>query len=99
MSVAILGGGVMDRIMAQLTRLAGAVTVILATRQACRRALAESLDATATDLCIGHRSEPPSRPVTMRRCRMMAKTIIGMIETSPIDEMAHQAVPRSVCCA
>jgi hypothetical protein len=43
MSVAILGGGVNGQLMVQLARLAGAVTVILATRQAGRRALAERL--------------------------------------------------------
>jgi 2-desacetyl-2-hydroxyethyl bacteriochlorophyllide A dehydrogenase len=48
MSVAILGGGVIGQLMVQLARLAGAVTIILATRQAGRRALAESLGATAT---------------------------------------------------
>ncbi|MGI8826744.1 MAG: zinc-dependent alcohol dehydrogenase family protein [Chloroflexota bacterium] len=48
MSVAVLGGGVIGQLMVQLARLAGANTVVLATRQASRRALAESLGATAT---------------------------------------------------
>jgi L-iditol 2-dehydrogenase len=48
MSVAILGGGVIGQLMVQLAWLAGAATVILATRQAVRRTLAESLGATAT---------------------------------------------------
>jgi threonine dehydrogenase-like Zn-dependent dehydrogenase len=47
MSVAVLGGGVIGQLMVQLARLAGAITIILATRQAGRRALAESLGATA----------------------------------------------------
>jgi L-iditol 2-dehydrogenase len=47
MSVAILDGGVIGQLMVQLARLAGAITIILATRQAGRRALAESLGATA----------------------------------------------------
>lgn len=47
-SVAVLGGGVIGLLMVQLARLAGASTVILSTRQASRRALAEELGATAT---------------------------------------------------
>lgn len=48
MSVAVLGGGVIGQLMVQLARLAGASVVVLATRQASRRALAERLGATAT---------------------------------------------------
>lgn len=48
MSVAVLGGGVIGQLMVQLARLAGAGTVVLATRQAGRRVLAEQLGATAT---------------------------------------------------
>jgi L-iditol 2-dehydrogenase len=48
MSVAVLGGGVIGQLMVQLARLAGAGTVVLATRQASRRVLAERLGATAT---------------------------------------------------
>ncbi|MEX1180668.1 MAG: zinc-dependent alcohol dehydrogenase family protein [Cucumibacter sp.] len=47
-SVAVLGGGVIGLLMAQLARLAGATTVVLSTRQAPRRVLAEELGATAT---------------------------------------------------
>ncbi|MBZ9961574.1 MULTISPECIES: zinc-dependent alcohol dehydrogenase family protein [unclassified Mesorhizobium] len=47
-SVAILGGGVIGLLTVQLARLAGATTIILSTRQASRRALAEELGATAT---------------------------------------------------
>jgi L-iditol 2-dehydrogenase len=54
--VAVLGGGVMGQLLAQLSRLGGA-RVVLVTRQARRRALAESLGADATadplDLDIG----------------------------------------------
>lgn len=46
-SVAVLGGGVIGLLMVQLARLAGAAEVILATRQAPRRALAETLGATS----------------------------------------------------
>ncbi len=48
MSVAVIGGGVIGQLMVQLARLCGAATVVLATRQASRRALAETLGATAT---------------------------------------------------
>ena len=47
-SVAILGGGVIGLLMVQLAKLAGASTIILSTRQAARRELAERLGATAT---------------------------------------------------
>ncbi|MDX8478444.1 zinc-dependent alcohol dehydrogenase family protein [Mesorhizobium sp. VK24D] len=47
-SVAVLGGGVIGLLVVQLARLAGAATVVLSTRQASRRALAEELGATAT---------------------------------------------------
>jgi len=48
MSVVVVGGGVIGQLMVQLARLAGATTVILSTRQATRRRLAEGLGATAT---------------------------------------------------
>jgi len=47
-SVVVLGGGVIGLLTLQLARLAGATTVILATRQASRRSLAEDLGATAS---------------------------------------------------
>jgi L-iditol 2-dehydrogenase len=47
-SVVVLGGGVIGLLTVQLARLAGASTIILSTRQASRRALAEDLGATAT---------------------------------------------------
>ncbi|QPC89416.1 zinc-dependent alcohol dehydrogenase family protein [Mesorhizobium sp. INR15] len=47
-TVAVLGGGVIGLLTVQLARLAGATTIILSTRQASRRALAEELGATAT---------------------------------------------------
>lgn len=47
-TVAVLGGGVIGLLTVQLAKLAGAKTIILSTRQASRRALAEELGATAT---------------------------------------------------
>jgi L-iditol 2-dehydrogenase len=47
-SVIILGGGVIGLLVVQLARLAGATRVILVTRNAEKRRLAESLGATAT---------------------------------------------------
>ncbi|MBZ7921712.1 zinc-dependent alcohol dehydrogenase family protein [Ensifer adhaerens] len=47
-SVIVLGGGVIGLLVVQLARLAGATTVILSTRQAVKRRLAEELGATAT---------------------------------------------------
>ncbi len=48
-SVVILGGGVIGMLMVQLVRRAGAGRVILSTRQAPRRALAERLGAETVD--------------------------------------------------
>jgi L-iditol 2-dehydrogenase len=45
-TVAVLGGGVIGLLMVQLARLAGATTIILATRQKPRRDLALELGAT-----------------------------------------------------
>lgn len=47
-SVAVLGGGVIGMLVVQLARLAGATSVILVTRQAARRQLAEATGATAS---------------------------------------------------
>jgi 2-desacetyl-2-hydroxyethyl bacteriochlorophyllide A dehydrogenase len=47
-SVVVLGGGVIGLLVVQLARLAGAGSVILSTRQASKRRLAETLGATAT---------------------------------------------------
>lgn len=47
-SVAVLGGGVIGLLTVQLAKLAGATTIILSTRQASRRSLAEDIGATAT---------------------------------------------------
>ena len=47
-SVVVLGGGVIGLLVVQLARLAGAGAVVLSTRQASRRALAERLGATAS---------------------------------------------------
>lgn len=54
-SVVVIGGGVMGQLLVQLAKLAGATTVVLATRQAERRALAESLGAT-------HSVDPSAQP-------------------------------------
>jgi L-iditol 2-dehydrogenase len=47
-SVIVLGGGVIGLLTVQLARLAGAVSVVLVTRQASKRRLAEELGATAS---------------------------------------------------
>lgn len=47
-SVVVLGGGVIGLLTVQLARLAGARRVVLSTRQASRRRLAEEIGATAT---------------------------------------------------
>ena len=47
-SVIVLGGGVIGLLTVQLARLAGARHVVLSTRQAVRRRLAETMGATAT---------------------------------------------------
>jgi 2-desacetyl-2-hydroxyethyl bacteriochlorophyllide A dehydrogenase len=47
-SVIVLGGGVIGMLVVQLARLAGATRVVLVTRQADKRALAQSIGATAT---------------------------------------------------
>jgi 2-desacetyl-2-hydroxyethyl bacteriochlorophyllide A dehydrogenase len=53
-SVVVLGGGVIGLLTVQLASLAGATTVILVTRQAARRRLAEELGAThSVDPALG----------------------------------------------
>jgi threonine dehydrogenase-like Zn-dependent dehydrogenase len=47
-SVVVLGGGVIGMLVVQLARLAGATDVILVTRQAVRRKLAEEIGATGS---------------------------------------------------
>ncbi|MDM9621781.1 zinc-dependent alcohol dehydrogenase family protein [Rhizobium sp. S96] len=47
-SVIVLGGGVIGLLVVQLARLAGATSVVLVTRSAEKRQLAEELGATAT---------------------------------------------------
>lgn len=47
-SAIVIGGGVIGMLVVQLARLAGAAKVILVTRNAAKRKLAESLGATAT---------------------------------------------------
>jgi len=48
MRVVVLGGGVIGQMLARLATFAGAATVVLVTRQATRRALAERSGATAS---------------------------------------------------
>ena len=47
-SVVVLGGGVIGLLVVQLARLAGATRVVLSTRPAVRRRLAEEIGATGT---------------------------------------------------
>ena len=47
-SVVVLGGGVIGMLVVQLARLAGAASVVLVTRQASRRQLAEEIGATGS---------------------------------------------------
>ncbi len=47
-SVIVLGGGVIGLLCVQLAKLAGASQIVLVTRQASRRSLAETLGATAS---------------------------------------------------
>jgi L-iditol 2-dehydrogenase len=47
-SVVVLGGGVIGLLVVQLARLAGATRVVLSTRQASRRRLAEEIGATGS---------------------------------------------------
>ena len=47
-SAIVIGGGVIGMLVVQLARLAGAAKVVLVTRNAAKRKLAESLGATAT---------------------------------------------------
>jgi L-iditol 2-dehydrogenase len=47
-SVIVIGGGVIGMLVVQLVRLAGATSVIMVTRQASKRKLAEQLGATAS---------------------------------------------------
>ncbi|PDT84399.1 zinc-dependent alcohol dehydrogenase family protein [Sinorhizobium sp. BJ1] len=62
-SVVVLGGGVIGLLTVQLARLAGATTVILSTRQASKRRLAEEVGATATvDPTAGDAIEAISGP-------------------------------------
>jgi L-iditol 2-dehydrogenase len=47
-TVIVLGGGVIGMLVVQLARLAGATSVVMVTRQASKRQLAESLGATSS---------------------------------------------------
>lgn len=47
-SVIVLGGGVIGMLVVQLARLAGATSIVMVTRQASKRKLAETLGATSS---------------------------------------------------
>lgn len=84
-SVVVLGGGVIGLLTVQLARLAGATTVILVTRQASRRSLAEELGATASvdpnagdviaQIAGGHGLVPGGVDVVLE-CAGVAETVV-----------------------
>lgn len=80
-SVVILGGGVIGLIMLQLARLAGAGKIVLSTRQAPRRALAEKLGAHATidprsaDAVAALRRVLPGGADVVLECAGVAETV------------------------
>ena len=76
-SVIVLGGGVIGLLCVQLARLAGASAVILVTRQAARRDLAETIGATAT--CDPRTTDPqtlvPGGADVVLECAGVAETV------------------------
>ncbi len=76
-SVIVLGGGVIGLLCVQLARLAGAAQVILVTRQASRRALAETIGATTT--CDPQTTDPltlvPNGADVILECAGVAETV------------------------
>lgn len=83
-SVVVLGGGVIGLLTVQLARLAGATTVILSTRQAARRNLAEDLGATASidastgdivELICGPRGLIPGGVDVVLECAGVGETV------------------------
>lgn len=80
-SVAILGGGPIGLLMVQLARLEGASKIVLSTRQAWRRSLAERLGATATidpgasDPIAALRDVAPGGVDVVLECAGVAETI------------------------
>ncbi len=84
-SVAVLGGGVIGMLMVQLARLAGAGTVILATRQAGRRALAETLGAT-------HSVDPAAGDVEQAIRAIVPDGVDVALECAGVPETFRQSV-------
>jgi L-iditol 2-dehydrogenase len=83
-SVVVLGGGVIGLLVVQLARLAGATRVVLVTRSAQKRHLAESLGATATadatrddivDQLTGSNGLLPAGADVVIECAGVAQTI------------------------
>jgi L-iditol 2-dehydrogenase len=83
-SVIVLGGGVIGLLVVQLARLAGATSIVLVTRSAEKRRLAESLGATATadptagdvvDQLIGANGLLPAGADVVIECAGVAETI------------------------
>ncbi len=86
-SVAVLGGGVIGQLLSQLARLAGG-KVILVTRQAERRALAESLGATASiDPAAAEVSEAISGP-----SGLAPGGVDVAFEAAGVEDTFHQAI-------
>ena len=83
-SVVVLGGGVIGLLTVQLAKLAGATTVILSTRQAAKRRLAEEIGATASvdpsssdiiEVITGPRGLVPGGVDVVIECAGVAETV------------------------
>ena len=89
-SVAILGGGVIGLLMVQLARLAGATTIVLATRQAPRRALA--LETGASHAIDPEAGDPVGtirvRHSTLNDVNVGGEVVVRMIDEFPIFMVA-----------
>ncbi|MER9773582.1 zinc-dependent alcohol dehydrogenase family protein [Mesorhizobium sp. M0220] len=87
-SVAVLGGGVIGLLTVRLAKLAGATTIILSTRQASRRALAEELGATAT-------VDPSASDITdaiVGRSGLMPGGVDVVFECAGVKDTVEQAM-------
>lgn len=84
-SVAVLGGGVIGLLTVQLAKLAGATTIILSTRQASRRALAEQLGATAT-------VDPSAFDAIVGRSGLMPGGVDVVFECAGVKDTVEQAM-------
>jgi len=87
-SAIVIGGGVIGMLVVQLARLAGASCVILVTRSAAKRKLAESLGATAT--------LDPSQGDVIRRIKAANGLLPGgadvVFECAGLKETVEQAL-------